>query len=182
MVTKATAVQSAHPLRRRKNVFDSKTHTTHAITLDAASGSVTSSDSAKDISAVSDSEEDIKKNGEQEKVILTDEEFEIEHSDDEGGTNDDSDGEESLPRPWDKRKRTPTLTPIDTTYLPRNDGHQNSPMSPNTRAWYEFDLAVVVALVSPIGNWLTGGDYIKNILLIIMLIFYLHQIIESMSM
>ncbi|KAF8055246.1 hypothetical protein FPV67DRAFT_1385990, partial [Lyophyllum atratum] len=55
---------------------------------------------------------------------------------------------------------------------------RSSPDSPKSRAWYEFDLAVVVALVSPIGNWLTGGDYIKNVLLIILLIFYLHQIIE----
>ncbi|EDR00887.1 uncharacterized protein LACBIDRAFT_333742 [Laccaria bicolor S238N-H82] len=53
-----------------------------------------------------------------------------------------------------------------------------SSVSPGSRAWYEFDLAVVVALVSPIGNWLTGGDHIKNLLLIILLIFYLHQIIE----
>jgi hypothetical protein len=51
--------------------------------------------------------------------------------------------------------------------------------STRSRAWYEFDLAVVVALVSPVGNWLTGGDHIKNILLIVLLILYLHQIIES---
>ena len=52
-------------------------------------------------------------------------------------------------------------------------------MSLTTRAWYEFDLAVVVALVSPVGNWLTGGDHVKDILLIVLLIFYLHQIIEG---
>jgi hypothetical protein len=46
-------------------------------------------------------------------------------------------------------------------------------------SWYEFDLSVVVALISPIGNWLTGGDHIKNLLLLLFLIFYLHQIIES---
>jgi len=49
----------------------------------------------------------------------------------------------------------------------------------NGKGWYEFDLSVVVALVSPIGNWLTGGDYIKNVFLILLLIFYLHQIIEG---
>ncbi|TFK26929.1 hypothetical protein FA15DRAFT_754625 [Coprinopsis marcescibilis] len=55
----------------------------------------------------------------------------------------------------------------------------NGPRSPaSSKAWYEFDLAVVVALVSPIGNWLTGGDHIKNLLLVFLLIFYLHQIIE----
>jgi hypothetical protein len=52
--------------------------------------------------------------------------------------------------------------------------------STRSRAWYEFDLAVVVALVSPVGNWLTGGDHIKNLLLIVLLILYLHQVIESM--
>ncbi|KAG6330735.1 hypothetical protein ID866_8355 [Astraeus odoratus] len=29
-----------------------------------------------------------------------------------------------------------------------------------------------------LGKWLTGGDYVKNLLLILLLIFYLHQIIE----
>ncbi|OBZ74840.1 hypothetical protein A0H81_05266 [Grifola frondosa] len=48
-----------------------------------------------------------------------------------------------------------------------------------THSWADLDLSIVVALVSPIGNWLTGGDHIKNLFLIILLIFYLHQIIES---
>lgn len=48
-------------------------------------------------------------------------------------------------------------------------------------SWTDLDLSIVVALVSPIGNWLTGGDHMKNIFLIILLIFYLHQIIESTS-
>ncbi|KAF8629343.1 hypothetical protein AX15_003494 [Amanita polypyramis BW_CC] len=47
-----------------------------------------------------------------------------------------------------------------------------------SRAWYEFDLAVLVALVSPVGHWLTGGDHIKNLFMLILLIYYLHQIIE----
>jgi hypothetical protein len=49
----------------------------------------------------------------------------------------------------------------------------------SSKGWYEFDLSVILALVSPIGNWLTGGDHVKNILLILLLIFYLHQIIEG---
>ena len=51
----------------------------------------------------------------------------------------------------------------------------------NERAWYEFDISVVLALLSPIANWLTGSDYVKNILLIFLLVFYLHQIIEGGS-
>jgi hypothetical protein len=65
---------------------------------------------------------------------------------------------------------------------PRMRHFSSSSMSHSSRAWYEFDLAVVVALVSPIGNWLTGGDHIKNLLLVVLLIFYLHQIIESTSL
>ena len=65
---------------------------------------------------------------------------------------------------------------------PRTKHSSSSSMSPGSRAWYELDLAVVVALVPPIGNWLTGGDHIKNLLLIVLLIFYLHQIIESTSL
>ncbi|KII84140.1 hypothetical protein PLICRDRAFT_57946 [Plicaturopsis crispa FD-325 SS-3] len=45
-------------------------------------------------------------------------------------------------------------------------------------SWTDLDLSIVVALVSPIGNWLTGGDHIKDLLLIALLIFYLHQLIQ----
>ncbi|EMD35225.1 hypothetical protein CERSUDRAFT_172068 [Gelatoporia subvermispora B] len=45
-------------------------------------------------------------------------------------------------------------------------------------SWVDLDLSVVVALVSPIGNWLTGGDHIRNLFIIVLLIFYLHQVIE----
>ncbi|OCH87188.1 hypothetical protein OBBRIDRAFT_760126 [Obba rivulosa] len=45
-------------------------------------------------------------------------------------------------------------------------------------SWADLDLSVVVALVSPIGNWLTGGDHIRNLFIIVLLIFYLHQLIE----
>ncbi|THH28191.1 hypothetical protein EUX98_g5991 [Antrodiella citrinella] len=47
------------------------------------------------------------------------------------------------------------------------------------RTWYDLDLSLVVALVSPIGNWLTGSDHVKNLFLILLLIFYLHQLIEG---
>ncbi|KAK7046030.1 hypothetical protein VNI00_007025 [Paramarasmius palmivorus] len=50
---------------------------------------------------------------------------------------------------------------------------------PLDNAWYKFDLTVVAALVSPIGNWLTGGDHVKNVLLVLLLLFYLHQVIEG---
>lgn len=48
---------------------------------------------------------------------------------------------------------------------------------PLTSSWADIDLSIIVACVSPVGNWLTGGDHIKNLFLIILLIFYLHQLI-----
>ena len=53
------------------------------------------------------------------------------------------------------------------------------PPPKKTGSWTDLDLSIIVALVSPIGNWLTGGDHIKNLFLIILLIFYLHQLIEG---
>ena len=46
-------------------------------------------------------------------------------------------------------------------------------------SWSDLDLSVVIALISPIGHWLTGGDHIKNLFLIVLLIFYLHQLIQG---
>jgi hypothetical protein len=92
-------------------------------------------------------------------------------------------GPAAASKPMPQPKVTPARPRVNTTSLnPPSSSLWNkepSPMSPASRSWYEFDLAVVVALVSPIGNWLTGGDHIKNLLLIVLLIFYLHQIIES---
>ena len=66
-----------------------------------------------------------------------------------------------------------------TTSRKRAASSSPDSMSRSARAWYEFDLSVVVALASPIGKWFTGGDHVRNFLLILLLIFYLHQIIES---
>lgn len=56
----------------------------------------------------------------------------------------------------------------------------NISSEPRLSSWSDLDLSVIVALVSPIGHWLTGGDHIKNIFLIVLLIFYLHQLIQGM--
>ena len=105
------------------------------------------------------------------------------HSDTSGSENDDEKGgeEDDLLEGLKKDEHSPRFRPtIETANVHRRHTHdESSPMSPRSRAWYEFDLAVVVALVSPVGNWLTGGDHVKNLLLIVLLIFYLHQIIES---
>ena len=93
-------------------------------------------------------------------------------SDSSGSDNDEDKAGEEHERPE---------IPEEHEHSPhRRHTHDDEDSSPaRSRAWYEFDLAVVVALVSPVGNWLTGGDHIKHLLLIVLLILYLHQIIES---
>ncbi|KAI4521646.1 hypothetical protein K525DRAFT_366527 [Schizophyllum commune Loenen D] len=60
--------------------------------------------------------------------------------------------------------------------------YETRPHAPDTlpeqSTWYQFDTAVLVALASCLGNFLTGGDHLKNILLAGLLVFYLHQVIE----
>lgn len=170
MVTKTT-VSASQPLRRRMNLLGA-THTTHALRLNTT-GSLTSSDS-KGLSGISVSDP--------EDLHIDDNR--ASSPSDYGTGSDLSDHEQAGPPPENLGAPMPKDIPkrphINTSHLPPYKDHARpSPMSPNTRAWYEFDLAVVVALVSPIGNWLTGGDHVKNLLLIIFLIFYLHQIIEG---
>lgn len=50
-----------------------------------------------------------------------------------------------------------------------------------SRTWADLEWSMVVALVSPVGNWLTGSDHVKNLFLLLLLIFYLHQLIEGQS-
>ncbi|KAJ7833007.1 hypothetical protein B0H14DRAFT_1170116 [Mycena olivaceomarginata] len=49
---------------------------------------------------------------------------------------------------------------------------------PPPHAWYKPSVPVLLALAPPIGNWLTGGDHVKDLLLLLLLVFYLHQIVE----
>ena len=110
----------------------------------------------------------------------TDDESDSDSSDDDKELSVNEEDEEE-PAPEAKGNTPPSRPTLNTRNIRRpTHPKECGPMSPRSRAWYEFDLAVVVALVSPIGNWLTGGDHIKNLLLIALLIFYLHQIIESM--
>ncbi|KAF7373143.1 OTU domain-containing protein [Mycena sanguinolenta] len=46
------------------------------------------------------------------------------------------------------------------------------------RPWYNPSLSVLFALAPPIGNWLTGGDHLKDFLLLALLVWYLHQLVE----
>lgn len=60
-----------------------------------------------------------------------------------------------------------------------DDDSHDSQHEARQRAWYEFDLAVVLVLISPMGNWLTGGDHIRDLMFFVLLVFYLRQVIEG---
>lgn len=78
----------------------------------------------------------------------------------------------TLPPPSTTQFTSDLKAPPDDPDLSDND---------KEHAWYEFDHSVVLALLSPVVNWLTGSDHVKNILLIFLIVFYLHQIIEGPS-
>ncbi|TFK87799.1 hypothetical protein K466DRAFT_490220 [Polyporus arcularius HHB13444] len=81
------------------------------------------------------------------------------------------------PSPGRKGKGRAIPSPMTPRRTPASEEMPKAKRSGMNR-WAELDLSIIVALVSPIGNWLTGGDHIKNVFLIILLIFYLHQIVE----
>ncbi|KAI0298956.1 hypothetical protein B0F90DRAFT_1729550 [Multifurca ochricompacta] len=58
-------------------------------------------------------------------------------------------------------------------------GFQGPPKhSVRSSFWTDFDPSIVVAVISPLMNWLTGTDYLKNLFLVLFLIVYLHQLVQ----
>ena len=70
-------------------------------------------------------------------------------------------------------RRSTTRRSSGSIYAPREPRHSSS-------SWWGLDLSIIVALVSPLGNLLTGGDHIKNVLLLLFLVYYLHQLVEGL--
>ncbi|KAH9036267.1 hypothetical protein EDB84DRAFT_1248009, partial [Lactarius hengduanensis] len=42
----------------------------------------------------------------------------------------------------------------------------------------DLDLSVIISLIAPLVDWLTGSDYLGNLFLVLILIVYLHQLIQ----
>lgn len=51
---------------------------------------------------------------------------------------------------------------------------------PRSSSWTDSDLSIIVAVVTPLVNWLTGNDLLKNLFLILFSIVYLHQLVQGM--
>jgi hypothetical protein len=43
----------------------------------------------------------------------------------------------------------------------------------------DLDLSIIIAVIAPLVNWLTGSDQLKNLFLILFLIIYLHQLVQG---
>ncbi|KAJ7500848.1 hypothetical protein B0H11DRAFT_2275600 [Mycena galericulata] len=87
----------------------------------------------------------------------------------EGYDEDDDEGERAQGTPRVENDRTGHAhgAEDDAAHLPHTP-----------RPWYQPSLPVLLALAPPIGNWLTGGDHVKDLLLLLLLVFYLHQLVE----
>jgi hypothetical protein len=60
-------------------------------------------------------------------------------------------------------------------------GNEFSKAPPRSSSWADLDLSIIVAVIAPLVNWLTGSDQLKNLFLILFLIVYLHQLVQGMS-
>ncbi|KAJ7789814.1 hypothetical protein B0H14DRAFT_3161836 [Mycena olivaceomarginata] len=58
-------------------------------------------------------------------------------------------------------------------------GEEDYHDTPAPHPWYKPSVPVLLALAPLIGSWLTGGDHVKDLLLLLLLVFYLHQIVEG---
>jgi hypothetical protein len=52
---------------------------------------------------------------------------------------------------------------------------------PRSSSWADLDISIIVAVIAPLVNWLTGSDQIKNLFLVLFLIVYLHQLVQGVS-
>lgn len=57
-------------------------------------------------------------------------------------------------------------------------GNELSKGPPRSSSWADLDISIIVAVIAPLVNWLTGSDQIKNLFLVLFLIVYLHQLVQ----
>ncbi|KAI0799783.1 hypothetical protein BC629DRAFT_1591930 [Irpex lacteus] len=111
-----------------------------------------------------------------------DEDEEDVHSDIDSGVYEDADDGMPTPNSKVKGKRRAyaangtTSPPISPTQSFSRSSPQ--PQQQSSRSWTDLNMSILVALISPIGNWLTGSDHVKHLCLLLLLIYYLHQLIE----
>ena len=61
---------------------------------------------------------------------------------------------------------------------PADRPHERTTSSP----WKDLDVSVVISILTPLLSWAFGTEYVKNVLVAIFLVYYLHQLIEGSCM
>ncbi|KAK7022509.1 hypothetical protein R3P38DRAFT_2961206, partial [Favolaschia claudopus] len=98
------------------------------------------------------------------------------YDEEEGAEDDEGEGEKAAPGALDDDSGPPAADAHLIGYFQADeiDDDEHGPPRP----WYKPSLPIILALAPPIGNWLTGGDHLKDLILLLLLIFYLHQLTE----
>lgn len=97
-----------------------------------------------------------------------------------GYDEDEEEEEEEHISSGEDRARASSIPQTAAPFAEAYEREEEEDHTPESRPWYRPSLPVVLALAPPIGNWLTGGDHLKDLLLLLLLVFYLHQLIEGM--
>ena len=157
MPTETTAVRyHVQPLRRRTPVVT-------ALNIQPTASTSFSADSCKNLATDT--------NAKMKEIVSEDESHDDLDDSSDGGSPEPPEAASSQTSPMG-----PSRAPV------RAFSHQEDPMFlPDSRPWYQSNFPILLAVVSPLGNWLTGTDYIKNLFLIALVVFYLHQLIEGPS-
>ena len=61
------------------------------------------------------------------------------------------------------------------TVRPADERYDRTTSSP----WKELDISVVISILTPLLSWAFGREYMKNVLVAVLLVYYLHQLIEG---
>jgi hypothetical protein len=78
-------------------------------------------------------------------------------------------------------RSAPHAFATSTDHIPHeSESDARRPPRHQKRAWYELDTSILLALLAPVVNWLTGGDHLQNLVLLVVLGLYLHQLIEGL--
>ncbi|KAK7022514.1 hypothetical protein R3P38DRAFT_2961237 [Favolaschia claudopus] len=146
--------------------------------LERASRSLTAAES----SARSDDENDRDNEREEESQSLPSPVTSYEetgyHDEEEGAEDDEEEGEKAAPGALDDDGIPPPADAHLTGYFQDDETGEIDDEDGAARPWYKPSLPIILALAPPIGNWLTGGDHLKDLVLLLLLIFYLHQLVE----
>lgn len=94
-------------------------------------------------------------------------------------SEDDMSADESDSQEPTEKKTTP---PLKERISDESDvGNEFSKGPSRSSSWADLDLSIIVAVIAPLVNWLTGSDQLKNLFLILFLIVYLHQLVQGRS-